>query len=327
MEANSNDEMTSDHDRISESETQFNETKQIEVSTETSEAPSEMHAPQEQSFSFLNPDTFHLANEEQRKVLTNIYKSEFDLSHLAAEDQSLLTEALSKSGIEVQASCVVTKETTAKVSAFFRKWNISQSTKFHPPTAANPHSHLIVETEESKKNRPDSTRQFFSRGASDYPYPLSEANAVIKLVPINLSSIEEQDRTPDSVTYKAYPSELLFANLGDEDRLWTIQDGQVAFNINLLTRRLGWLKYELRRPVKVLNFVKISTFQLSYQFEDDEDLGRNVVQSVEHSMKGRLALLFRPNLKTSNSFTYASCSSAVPTDSYLFRSMNAIANL
>lgn len=281
----------------------------------------------EQSFSFLNPDTFHLADKEQRETLKGIYESEFDLSHLSQEDQNILSEALSKSGIEVQSACVVNKETTAKIGAFFRNWNMVQSTKYHPPSQDHPYSHLIEETEEADKNGPPTTRRSYSQDATDYPYPLSEANAVIKLVPINLSTTRVVERTADSVMYEADPSELLFANLSEEDQLWTANDSRVLFNIDLGRNRLNWLKYELKESVKVYNFVRISDFQLSYEFVEDKALNRNVVRSVDHSMKGRLALLFRPNLKISNSFSYDTCSTSPPTESYLFRSMSAIANL
>ena len=98
-------------------------------------------------------------------------------------------------------------------------------------------------------------------------------------------------------------------------------------NIDLQRNRLNWLKYGLKESIKVYNFVRISDFQLSYEFVEDEALNRNVVRSVDHSMKGRLALLFRPNLKISNSFSYDTCTAPPPTESYLFRSMSAIANL
>ena len=102
-----------------------------------------------QTFSFLNPDTFHLADKEQRETLKGIYESEFDLSHLSQVDQNVLSEALSKSGIEVQSACVVNKETTAKVGAFFRNWNMVQMTKYHPPSKDHPYSHLVEETDEA----------------------------------------------------------------------------------------------------------------------------------------------------------------------------------
>lgn len=281
----------------------------------------------EQTFSFLNPDTFHLADKGQRKILKEIYESEFDLSHLSSEDQEVLNESLSKSGIEVQSACVVNKETTAKIGAFFRNWNMVQMTKYHPPTEDHPYSHLVEETEESNDNSQAPTRRLYSQEATDYPYPLSEANAVIKIVPINLSTTQVLERTSDSATYEANPSELLFANLSEEDQLWTADDSRVVFNIDLQRKRLNWLKYELKESVKVYNFVRISDFQLNYEFVEDEALNRNVVRSVDHSMKGRLALLFRPNLKISNSFSYDTCSTSPPTESYLFRSMSAIANL
>ncbi|MYD79710.1 MAG: hypothetical protein F4X44_03755 [Gammaproteobacteria bacterium] len=281
----------------------------------------------EQTFSFLNPDTFHLADKKQRETLKGIYESEFDLSHLSQDDQNILSEALSKSGIEVQSVCVVNKETTAKIGAFFRNWNMIQLTKYHPPSQDHPYSHLVEETEESEKNGQPTTRRSYSQGATDYPYPLSEANAVIKLVPINLSTTKVLERTENSVTYEADPSKLLFVNLREEDQLWDTDDSRVVFNIDVQRNRLNWLKYELKESVKVHTFVRISDFQLSYEFVEDERLNRNVVRSVDHSMKGRLALLFRPNLKISNSFSYDTCSSAPPTESYLFQSMSAIANL
>ncbi|MCY3884632.1 MAG: hypothetical protein OXG24_06890 [Gammaproteobacteria bacterium] len=293
-----------------------------------SESPNYMSTHQrEQKFSFLNPDSFHLADESQRKILKDIYRSEFDLSHLGEEEKTILTDALSKSGIEVQTTCVVSKETTAKVGAFFRKWNMNQTTRYFPPTPDAPYTHLIEETDLSDKKGQETKKSALSADASDYPYPLSEVNAVIKLVPVNLSSTLLLDRTAETVTYEALPSALLFANLSEQDQLWTVEDGHVVFNIDLQTNRLNWLKYELKAPVKVYNFVRISGFQLDYQFEENEELGRNVVRSVEHSMRGRLALLFTPNLQISNSFSYDSCSTSPPTDSYLFRSMSAIARL
>ena len=306
----------------------LNETEEKEYqATMDTEFDSTSTTHNEQTFSYLNPDTFHLADNEHRKVLKDIYENEFNLSHLSADDQKVLTEALSKSGIEVQSACVVNKETSAKVGAFFRNWNMIQVTKYHPPTQEHPFSHLVEETEESDKNGPPTTRRSYSQQATDYPYPLSEANAVVKLVPINLSTTKVVERTADSVTFEADPSELLFANLSEEDQLWTADDSRVVFDIDLQRKRLNWLKYELKESVKVYNFVRISDFQLNYEFVEDEALNRNVVRSVDHSMKGRLALLFRPNLKISNSFSYDSCSTPPPTESYLFRSMSAIANL
>ena len=306
----------------------LNETEEKEnQSTMDTEFDSTSTTHNEQTFSYLNPDTFHLADDEQRRALKDIYESEFNLSHLSADDQKVLTEALSKSGIEVQSACVVNKETSARVGAFFRNWNMIQVTKYHPPSQEHPFSHLVEETEESDKNGQPTTRRSYSQQATDYPYPLSEANALVKLVPINLSTTKVVERTADSVTFEADPSELLFANLSEEDQLWTADDSHVVFDIDIQRNRLNWLKYELKEPVKVHTFVRISDFQLSYEFVEDEALNRNVVRSVDHSMKGRLALLFRPNLKISNSFSYDTCSTAPPTESYLFRSMSAIANL
>jgi hypothetical protein len=302
------------------------ELKENKESMET-ESKTTATGSNERAFSFLNPDTFHLADKVERDTLKRIYESEFDLSHLSPDDQNVLSEALSKSGIEVQSACIVNKETTAKVGAFFRNWNMIQETKYHPPSPEHPYSHLVEETEESKRKDQPTKRRSYSQDATDYPYPLSEANAVIKLVPINLSTTKVVERTADSVTFEAVPSELLFANLSEEDQLWTAEDSRVVFNIDIERKRLNWLKYELKESVKVHTFVRISDFQLSYEFVEDEALNRNVVRSVDHSMKGRLALLFRPNLKISNSFSYDTCSTSPPTESYLFRSMSAIANL
>ena len=102
-------------------------------------------------------------------MLKEIYESEFDLSHLSTEDQNILTEALSKSGIEVQSACVVNKETTAKIGAFFRNWNMIQITKYHPPTRDHPYTYLVEETEESDKNGQPTTRKSYSQQATDYP--------------------------------------------------------------------------------------------------------------------------------------------------------------
>lgn len=87
------------------------------------------------------------------------------------------------------------------------------------------------------------------------------------------------------------------------------------------------LKYELKESVMEYNLFRILEFQLSYQLVEDEAPKRDIVGSFDRSMKDTLALLFRPNLKVSNSFRYDTFSTFVPTESYLFQSMSAIANL
>ena len=276
-------------------------------------------------FSFLDPDSYHLADESQRSLLKDIYHEEFSLDHLSVTDQQLLTEALSKSGVEVQSTCKVHKETTANVKAFFRSYDETSKIFFFPANAGQRASYQIYESLGSPHIIQDLEYQPITEDAADYPYPLSEAIAVIKPIPINLSSIAETSRADSTVTFEAYPSKLLYAKLSKEDLLWNLDDATVTFEVDLNRKRMNWLNLQLKKPVSPHILVRIAGFQLKYEFEDHEVLKRNVVKSVDHYMIGRLALVFRPNLHTTNVFTYESCVAPPPTESYLFRSMEAIA--
>ena len=281
----------------------------------------------EPKFSFLNPDSYHFADEHQKSILKDIYRTEFDLSHLPIEDQELLTEALGKSGVEVQSTCKVHKETTGQLRAFFRKHDEHAKVNYFPAESGKPASMQVYEAEGSPHITQNQEYQPIVGDTADYPYPLSEANVVIKLIPINLSSIEVTQRTDSVAVFKAYPSKILYAKLREEDQLWDLVDTKIEFEVDLARKRLNWLDFALQKPVKAYHFVRVSAFRLRYEFEDNEVVNRNVVKSVEHHMKGRLALVFQPNFDFTNVLTYESCVAPPPTESYLTRAMDSIANL
>lgn len=282
---------------------------------------------EESKFSFLDPDSYYFADEQQKSVLKDIYQTEFDLDHLPIADQELLTEALGKSGVEVQSTCKVHKETTGELKAFFRRHHEHAKVNYFPAEPGKLPSMQVYEAEGSPHITQNQEYQPIVGDTADYPYPLSEANVVIKLIPINLSSIEQTERTDSVVRFKAYPSKILYAKLREEDQLWDLVDTKVEFEVDLARKRLNWLEFQLRKPVKVYSFIRVSAFRLRYEFEDNEVVDRNVVKSVEHHMKGRLALVFQPNFDFTNVLTYESCIAPPPTESYLTRAMGAIANL
>ena len=278
-------------------------------------------------FSFLDPDSFHLANEHQISILKEIYQEEFSLNQLPLADQRLLTEALRESGVEVQSTCTIHKETTTKMKAFLRSWHETSKINFYPAKTGQPATYHIYESVGSPHIIQDLKHQTITEDAADYPYPLSEAIAVIKPIPVNMSSISEIGRTDSTVTFEAFPSRLVYAKLRKEDQIWDLDDTTVSFEVDLGRNRINWLNLQLRKPVNPFFLVRVSAFQLKYEFEDHEMLDRNVVKSVDHHMVGRVGLIFKPNFRATNLFTYESCVASPPNESYLFRSMEAIARL
>ena len=299
----------------------------VQTSTAGDILDEQLMSDDESNFSFLDPDSFRFADEQERSVLEDIFRTEFTLDHLPSVDQELLTEALGKSGVEVQSSCTVHKSTVGHTKAFFRRWEENSKVRYEPAKSDKPASMHVHKAVGSPHVTQSPDPQPIVGDTADYPYPLSEANVVIKVIPVNLSSIVEIERTESEVRFEAYPSRILYAGLREEDRLWDEVAAKVEFGIDLDRQRLNWLELNLQKPVKAYPFIRISEFRLRYEFEDNQVVGRNVVKSVEHHMMGRLALVFRPRFDFLNELSYESCVATPPTESYLSRAMDAMASL
>ena len=269
------------------------------------------------SFSFNEPSTFHRGNEQQKATLRSIAEKEFDLDHLAQEDQDLLDNALRYSGVEVHHSCVIDEITRAKLRAFLVRWAPERRhVRYHPTLG---YKDLLASQDEQIQN---GWKKQFS-DVSEYPYPFSEAQVLSKVVPIDLSSIQLQDRSDSTATYTSLPSRLLIASVA-EDNIVEREDLKVDFVVNLETKRVTTLTLYLPESVRVYRGISLRELSITYKFENDAISDRNVLVSMDQTMKGRIWLTFRPNLTVQSKFSYVECEEEVVKQSYLYESIDAI---
>ena len=273
--------------------------------------------PPYKNFSFNQPSSFHWGNEQQKATLRTIADNEFSLDHLAQEDQDLLDEALRYSGVEVHHACVIDQYTTAKVRAFFGRWALDKSVRYHPTLG-------IKELLESQVDDPEQNgwkRLFID--VSEYPYPFSEARVLSKVVPIDLSSIQLRIRTDTTAHYMGLPSKLLIASVA-EDNIVEREDLTIDFSVNLETKRITTLSLYLPKSVRVYRGIRLQTLSITYEFENDSVSNRNVLASMQQTMKGRTWFLFRPKLSVVSKLKYVECLEEAPSQSYLYESIDVI---
>ena len=268
-------------------------------------------------FSFSEPSTFHNANDSQKTTLRSIAEEEFSLDHLATEDQELLGEALRYSGVEVHHSCVIDEFTNAKLAAFLVKRALDRNVRYHPTLGYKD----LSASEDDELNQ-DSWNKLFS-SVSEYPYPFSEAQVLSKVVPIDLSSIQLLERSDSTASYTGLPSRLMIASVA-EDGIVEREDLKVDFIVNLEKKRVSSLKLYLPESVRVFRGISLRELSITYNFENDTVSNRNVLVSMDQTMKGRIWFTFRPNLSVTSTFSYVECEEEAVSQSYLFESIDAI---
>ena len=269
------------------------------------------------SFSFNEPSTFQRANEQQKATLQSIAENEFNMDHLAQEDQDLLNEALRYSGVEVQHACVIDQHTRANFGAFLGRWAHERNVRYHPTRGFK--NLLESKGDEGEQN---GWRKLFTDTA-DYPYPFSESEVLSKVVPIDLSSIQLLDRSNSRATYTGMPSRLLVASVA-EDNIVEREDLNVEFIVNLETKRVTTLTLNLPEPVRVYRGISLRELRITYKFEDDAISDRNALVSMDQTMKGRIWLLFQPKLAVQSKLSYVECEEEAVKQSYLYESIEAI---
>ena len=269
------------------------------------------------SFSFNEPSTFHRANEQQKATLQSIAENEFNMDHLAQEDRDLLNEALRYSGVEVHHVCVIDQHTRANFGAFLGRWAHARNVRYHPTYGSK---NLLDEKGDVGER---TGWQKLITDAADYPYPFSESEVLSKVVPIDLSSIQLHDRSDSTATYTSLPSRLLIASVA-EDNIVEREYLKVDFIVNLKTKRVSSLTLHLPKPVRVYRGISLRELSITYKFEDDTISDRNVLVSMDQTMKGRIWLLFRPKLAVQSKFSYVECEEEAVKQSYLYESIDAI---
>ena len=287
------------------------------VSCARSMVDSDYPQPAYTKFSFNEPSTFHWANEQQKATLRAIAKDEFSLAHLAKEDQDLLDEALRYSGVEVHHACVIDQITRAKFRAFFGRWAPDRNVRYHPTHGFKDLLDSPIEVQEQT-----GWKKLFG-GFSEYPYPFSEAQVLAKVSPIDLSSIQLQSRSDTTAQYTGLPSMLLTASVA-EDNIVEREDLAIDFTVNLETKRITTLTLYLPKSVRVYHGIRLQKLSIEYEFENDPISNRNVLGSMEQSMKGRIWFLFRPKLSVMSKLTYIECLEEAASQSYLYESIDAI---
>ncbi len=273
--------------------------------------------PVHKTFSFNEPSTFHRASEQHKATLRAIAENEFSLDHLAQEDQDLLNEALRYSGVEVHHACVIDQNARANFRAFFGRWAHDRNVRYHPTHGFK--NLLDVKGDEGERNE----WQKLITDAADYPYPFSESEVLPKVVPIDLSSIQLQDRSDSTARYTSLPSALLIASVA-EDNIVERKDLKVDFIVNLKMKRVTSLTLYLPMPVSVYTGISLRELKITYKFEDDAISDRNVLVSMNQTMKGRIWLLFRPKLAVLTKLSYVECAEEAVRQSYLYESIDAI---
>ena len=273
-----------------------------------------------QRFSFNEPSTFRYGTDEQKATLRSISEQEFSLAHLTQEDQDLLNEALRYSGVEVHHTCVIDRVTSAGIRAFLGRWNPDEHARYHPLHG----SKMLNGTEDAQQDEPEWTT--IATDFSEYPYPFSEAQVLPKAVPIDLSSIQPKDRSNTSVVFTGYPSRLLVEQVG-EDNIVEREDLAVDIEVDLQSRRVLSTALYLPKPVRVHRGISLRELSITYKFENDAVSNRNVLISMHQTMKGRIWLLVRPKLTVDTDLSYVECFAETADQSYLYRSIDAIAAL
>ena len=287
------------------------------VSCAQSMVDSEYVQPTFKQFSFNEPSSFHWANEQERATLRAIAENEFSLDHLAQEDQDLLQVALRYSGVEVYHACVIDQYTRAKFRAFFSRTATDRNVRYHPTRGFKD----LVKSQDEESIQSEWKRIYTD--IAEYPYPFSEAQVLAKVVPIDLSSIQLQSRSDTTAQYTGLPSILLTASVA-EDNIVEREDLAIDFSVNLETKRITTLSLYLPKSVRVYRGIRLQKLSITYEFENDPISNRNVLTSMQQTMKGRIWFLFRPKLSVVSKLKYVECLEEAASQSYLYESIDAI---
>lgn len=271
-------------------------------------------------FSFGEPLTFQYGSADQKRTLREIGEAEFSLAHLEIEHRALVEEALRNSGIEVQSTCAIDMEIQGELGAFFRKYAQHEQKRFDPDKGV-----LNLPTDKEKEDgAPTPTWQGGLDEYTEYPYPLGDAAVLPKVIPVDLSSIALLSESDDRTRFEARPSALLMSKLLPKDRLFGPEDLVVEFAVNRETRRIETLTLRTKKAKRVYFGIKITALNIEYEFEDDARVGRNVLKRVNHSMRGRIGGVFRPNFNLTTELEYERCESTPQDSSYLYASVDSI---
>lgn len=287
------------------------------VSCAQSMVDSEYVQPTVKKFSFNEPSSFHRANEQQKATLRTIAEAEFSLDQLAQEDQDLLDEALRYSGVEVHHACVIDQNTRAKFRAFFGRWAPDKYVRYHPTRGFKD----LKKSQDEELIQSEWKRIYTD--ISEYPYPFSEAQVLAKVVPIDLSSIQLQSRSNTTAQYTGLPSMLFTASVA-EDNIVEREDLAIDFSVNLETKRITTLTLYLPKSVRVYRGIRLQKLSITYEFENDSISNRNVLASMQQTMKGRIWFLFRPKLSVVSKLKNVECLEEAASQSYLYESIDAI---
>ena len=270
-------------------------------------------------FSFGVPSSFHLADSNQSTYLKQIAEREFSLDHLTESHQELVSQALRTGGIEVDSACSVEKRLTTDIRVFMKRESVEAHEKFHPHKGMKDLAPKEGQTSDWRAIAGDSTA---------YPYPFSEDQVISKTVPVNLSTVQlKGDREGKNAVYTSHPSELLYAKLSERDRLIPLEKMELEFEIDTESKQLIRQKLRLLKPQRVYFGIKIRKLELAYDFEQNDQVNRNVMVSQSQYMGGRLWLVSRPRFEIDASFDYDDCDGEIPETSYLYQSIAAIASL
>lgn len=274
------------------------------------------------TLSFHDPATFEFGSEKQKAQLRTIADSEFSLAHLPNTEQELVEEALRFSGIEVENACVVEKKTNAKINVFFRRMKQNEHHRFNPRLGV-----MKLAQEDGEEDAVDLDWQKIYGSYTEYPYPLGEAQVIPKTIPVNLSSVKISDRTEEYVRFNAAPSELLFAVLPPKEQILAADDLEVEFEVDLDSVRVTRQSLRLKKPKRVYFGIKIRELSVDHEYAYDAAADRNVMKSVNHSMRGRIGGMFRPNFSISTSLEYSDCEGKPREQSHLYEAIDAIQRL
>ena len=272
-------------------------------------------------FSFGDPMSFQYGTDEQKQILQGIAEAEFSVEHLPEYERELVSEALDKSGIEVQDACRVDMNAAGSLGAFFIRRKHNETTRFDPNRG-------VFETPSKKKKDTEPTVWKRINGDyTEYPYPFGDARLIPKVIPVNLSSISVVDRDETRVKFVAKPSALLFAKMPPEERILNSEQLRVEFDVDRSTRRISRLTLYLPEGVRVYRGIKITNLKFEYEFDDDRTVERNVLKRVNHAMKGRIGGVFRPNFAFTTALSYNNCVGVRDEHSYLYSAIDSIRSL
>ena len=269
-------------------------------------------------FSFGDPSSFQYGSDEQKQILQGIAESEFSVEHLPEHERDLVSEALDKSGIEVQDACRVDMNAVGSLGAFFIRRKHHERTRFDPTLG------VFESPSKKKKNTEPKVWKRIKGDYTEYPYPFGDARLIPKVIPVNLSSINVVDRDETRVKFVAKPSALLFAKMPSEERILNAEQLRVEFDVDRSTRRVSRLTLYLPEGVRVYRGIRITELKFEYEFEDDRTVDRNVLKLVKHAMRGRIGGVFRPNFAFTTDLSYNDCVGARDEHSYLYAAIDSI---